>query len=158
VWNGEKPLNVDVCVGGTAVEKINAGDVTESHINDDLNKAQPAAGFTVIVTVITEAAANTDGSAHFQTFVDVYGNGTPTEDDKKSICHGLATSLETHLGVPAGTVACTLTLKPTAKRQTTTSYIADMNVGGQSNSLQTAAPAVILSFSAMGAALVSLLF
>jgi len=111
------------------VNDVNNGHVTEADITNDLAESRPATGFTVIVTVITEATRNSDGSAHFQTFVDVTGDAVPNADQLRDICRGISNSLSTHLGIDVSEIKCELT--PRSNKRATTSYVADLTVGQQ---------------------------
>jgi len=135
-----------------AVSLINSGGVTENQVNNDLNNAQPLVGFTVIVTVITQAQDNADGTAHFQTFVDVIGPTVPSADQQHSICTSIRNVLSTHLHLPASGIECALSPRPTSKRQAvTSSYVADMTV----SNMRSGASHVMVSAAALAAVAVA---
>jgi len=137
-----------------AIAKINSGAVTETQVNNDLNAAQPLVGFTVIVTVITQAQNNADGTGHFQTFVDVIGPTAPTTEQQHSICTSIRNVLSTHINLPASGIECALTPRATVKRQAvTSSYVADMTVSNMSNG----ASHVMVSAAALAAVAVATL-
>jgi hypothetical protein len=122
------------------IDRINSGAVTETAVNQDLNARQPLEGFTVIVTVITEAQNRGDGKARFQTFVDVIGPTVPSEPDRRSICSSISTVLANRLSLAAGEIQCDLLPRTTQKR-VTSSYVADMTV----DSIQSDATHVVAS-------------
>jgi len=132
VWSGARTTSTvsDVCKVSDVVNNVNSGTVTEAAVNNDLATNAPLQGFIVVVTVITEASHNSDGSAHFQTYVDVTGAAEPTLDERKVICNGIASSLATHLNINVSEIKCAMTLHVGVKR-VTNSYVADLTVGQQ---------------------------
>jgi len=108
----------------------------------------------VIVTVITDAEVGDDGTAHFQTFVDVTGDAAPTENQKKAICEGIKKSLSTRLNVDSRLVQCALSERTTTKRATS-SYVADLTVGSSSNVQGNSASALVASFGLVAAAVIA---
>jgi len=139
----------DICQVSDVVQKLNSGDVTPGDVNNDLASTPPVNGFIVIVTVITEAGHNADGSAHFQTFVDISGDTAPNADQKHGICNGIANSLATHLNIERSKIKCELT--QTAKRATS-SYVADLTVGQQTAGAASVVASVALIATALLAA------
>jgi len=94
-------------------------------------------GWVIVVTLITSAEHNADGSTRLQAFVDVSGPGVPNNDQLHLICTGIANSLATHLGISSTSINCVINPKPVKKREleqtTTGSYIADLAVNQPSN-------------------------
>jgi hypothetical protein len=124
--------------------------VTETDINSDLAASNPAQGLIVIVTVITEAAHNADGSAHFQTFVDVTGDAEPTPTQRHDICRGIANSLSRHLQMDASGIKCELNPRATnGVKRVTSSYVADLTVGQQSSGAFLVAASIALTATAV---------
>jgi len=142
------------CNAVHVADTVNTGTVKEGDVTNDIKSDNALAGLVVVVTVITQATPNQDGTAHFQTFIDVTGGAEPTADQQKAICDAIKTSLATHLGVDAGTVKCELTKKGN-KRQTgvTTQYVADLTVGTPASNVQSGAASVVPVLALAAAAL-----
>jgi hypothetical protein len=120
-------------------------------VNHDLETEAPLPGFIVVVTVITEAGHNEDGSAHFQTFVDVTGDVEPNTDQKGTICRGISRSLANHLTINESEIKCDLNRRTGVKRATT-SYVADLTVGQQSaGAFHVAASIALIASAALAA-------
>jgi len=131
VWS----ISKDICTAASTVGAINNGAVSEDDVNKDLSTntaTNGASGYTVVVLVITDAGADSQGNAHFKTFIDVTGDAQPGAADQEKICAAVSSSLATHLGVSADAIQCSLTIQ-NKKRATTYSYLADMTVYGSSN-------------------------
>jgi len=135
------------------IDTINSGTVNENTINQDISTKAPSGinGFIVVVTVITQAASDSNGNAHFQTFVDVTGSTVPTETDKTAICNAIGDSLATHLGVTRDQVSCDLTAK--SRRRADYQFVANLLVA-PTDSLQQASVAIAIVGSTFLAAVV----
>jgi len=153
VWSNSRATDrvEDVCHVADVVNNVNSGVVTEAEVNHDLETDAPLAGFVVVVTVITQAERNQDGSAHFQTFVDVTGDFELNADQKRLVCRGIARSLALHLTINDTEIKCDLNPRTTVKRATT-SYVADLTVGQQSAGAFHVAASIALIASALLAA------
>jgi hypothetical protein len=104
----------------------------------------------VIVTVITEAHNRGDGTARFQTFVDVIGPNEPPLADRRSICNSIADVLANRLQLAKEGIACDLLPRTTVKR-VTSSYVAELTVSNYSSP----ASHVVLSAAVAVAAIAS---
>jgi len=137
-------------------EKINSGELTESLINNDVNKESHLDGFVVIVTVVTEAKHEGEGKSNFKTFVEVTGDRDPTNDEKKHVCDALKKSVSGHLQIKTEGIDCDLTFKSVAnKKRVINTYVADMTV----DSTQTlGAGSVVVSVALIVASATALLF
>jgi len=142
-----------VCAADTAQTGVNSGTVTPQEVTNDIAQDESLAGLIVVVTVITQAANDADGAAHFQTFVDVIGDAAPTPGQMELICHAIKVSLATHLTVDVGLVQCHL---DGVNKRMTSSYVASLTVGGRSNMQGGAAGVVVASIGlvALGVAAV----
>jgi len=147
---------VDRCHAVTATDAVNSGQVTETAVNNDVATESSSDnrlnGWIVVVTVITQANNNDDGSSHFQTFVDITGDSTPTETQLTAVCEALQKSVSTHINIPVTEIKCKLNPK-TAKRALaamTSSYVADMTVNAPAS--QDSASSAVLS---LGVALIA---
>jgi hypothetical protein len=142
---------------GAVIGAINSGQVNENTINQDINTSPSGInGYIVVVTVITQAAPDSDGNAHFQTFVDVSGSVAPNDNDKKAICSAIGDSLATHLKVNRVQVQCGLTSK--SKRRADFQYVADLVVYGDSEVAADVAALVVSPLLVIAANLVAFLF
>jgi hypothetical protein len=140
----------DSCEGATVVGAVNNGEVSRDTVNHELETASSAPGYIIIVTVITQAEPNEDGSAHFQIFIDVTSDLKPNAEIEERICGAVKASLVKILGVLEDDVHCDLHDAPTKKRATF-SYVADMTVGGPTDNIGQSRGALIVPLIALTA-------
>jgi hypothetical protein len=126
VWN-----SVPNCAGGDAIQRINAGDLTETILNRAFIALPPfSESFLVVVEIVSQATPSSDGGASFLIWMDlvslVDSAADPPDPDRFLlwINKKLSDMLVSALGVPIGTVQ----IFQARKRNTGWAFVADISI------------------------------